>query len=227
MRRQSDLNDIYGVKQMKSNPLEQDNEVPETGFRHSDSYHKYFRGYTEIRRERSNGRYSVERYYTQPWIVSASSSRMYWLTRLMYAALVCSSWILFVWALCMDLDSNRTWFVAVPGFPAVILLVLMSVVTLGYIFVRRKMTLWDHESSTKRLKTVSLLTGGCMVLTAAAKMISLVLCGGNVRGELLSMAITLLAAASVAVICLLEREAVYTTIPNDTVLPEGEAYEIW
>ena len=227
MRRQSDLNDIYGVKRIQSNPLEKDNEVPETGFRHSDSYHKFFRGYTEIRRERPNGRYAIARYYTQPWIVSAASGQVYWLTRLMYASLVCLSWILYVRAMCMDLGSNRVWFAAIPGLPAVILLVLLSIVTLLYIFVRKKMTLWDHHSSTKRLKVVSLLTGGCMALTAAAKGGYLVVFGGNVGGELVSIALTLAAAACAAALFLLEREVVYTTIPNDTVLPEGEAHEIW
>lgn len=227
MRRQSDLNDIYGVKRIRTNPLEKDNDVPETGFRHSDSYHKYFRGYTEIRREKPNGRFRVERYYTQPWIVSAASDLVYWLTRFMYAFLICLSWGLYIRGMCMDLNSNRAWFVAIPGFPAVILLVLLSIVALNYIFVRRKMTLWDYESSTKRLMTVSLLTGCCIALTAAAKAAHLVAFGGNTAGELASIAIILLAAACAGVICPLERNMVYTTIPNDTVLPEGEAHEIW
>lgn len=226
MRRQSDLNDIYGVKRIK-NPLDQDNDVPETGFRHSDSYHRYFRGYTEIRREKPNGRYAVERYYTQPWIVNAASSQVYWLTRLMYAALICISWILYIWAMTMDLGSNRAWFVAIPGMPSVILLLLQSVVTISYIFMRRKMTLWDHESSTKRLKMAALITGGCMALTAVMKLAYLVIYGGAGGREMLSIGMTLLAAASTAVIYPLEREVVYTTIPNDTVLPEGEAHEIW
>lgn len=227
MRRQSNLSDIYGVKRIKTNPLEKDNEVPESGFRHSDSYHCYFRGYTEIRREKPNGRYRVERYYTQPWIVSAASSQVYWLTRLVYAALVCLSWILYVTAMCADLGSNRTWFVAIPGLPAAILLVLLTMVTVSYIFVPKKMTLWDHASSTKRLKTYSLLTGGCMTLTAAAKAAYLLIYGGAARGELISIGVTLAAAGCAAALYVLERGVVYTTVPNDTVLPEGEAHEIW
>lgn len=227
MRRQSDLTDIYGVKRIKSNPLDKDNEVPESGFRHSDAYHRYFRGYTEIRREKPNGRYRVERYYTQPWIVSAASDRVYRLTRLLYVMLVFASWSLYLGAMCADLGSNRAWFVAIPGLPSVILLVLLSLVTLLYVFVRRKMTLWDHESSTKRLKTVSLLTGGLMALTAAAKAAYLLLCGENAGGELGSIGMTMLAAAAAAALYVLERGVVYTTVPNDTVLPEGEAHEIW
>lgn len=227
MRRQSELDDIYGVKRMKSNPLEKDNDVPETGFRHSDSYHKYFRGYTEIRVPKANGRFEIQRCYTQPWIVNAASDTVYWLIRLMYVFLVCLSWILYLWTMNMDLGSNRVWFVVVPGFPAVILLIILSMVTTLYVFVRRKMTLWDFESGSKRLQRVSLLTSGCMALTAMAKGVYTVLFGSVAVAELISALITALAAVSAAAICLIERTVVYTTIPNDTVLPEGEAHEIW
>lgn len=227
MRRQSDLNDIYGVKQFRSNPLDPDGDVPESGFRHSDAYHRYFRGYTEIRREKPNGRYAVERYYTQPWIVSAASDRMYWLTRLLYGGLVILSWTLYLWAMCRDLLSNRVWFVAIPGLPGVALLLLLTMVTANYIFVKRRMTLWDHESSTNRLKTVSLITGGCIALTAVMKLVSLLLFGGDPGAELLSIGGVLLAAASAAALCPLEKQMAYTTVENDTVLPEGETHEIW
>ena len=227
MRRQSDLTDIYGVKRIKTNPLEKDHEVPETGFRHSDSYHRYFRGYTEIRRAKPNGRYSIERYYTQPWITSAASTPVYWLTRLIYASLVVLSWILYVRALCQPLESNRCWFVAIPGLPAIIALFLLSVVTVSYICVHKKMTLWEYESSTGRLKRLSLLTGGFMGLTALMKGFFLLLYGADTAPELLCIGQTLLAAGCAAAICLMERGVVYTTVPNDTVLPEGEAHEIW
>lgn len=227
MRRQSDLNDIYGVKSVRTNPLEKDNDVPETGFRHSDAYHRYFRGYTEIRREKPNGRFKVERYYTQPWIVNAGTGQNYRLLRLMYASLVCLSWILYSRGMCMDLGSNRAWFVAIPGLPGAILLFLLSAVTISYIVTPKKMTLWQHASGTQRIKIMSLLTGGCMALAAAAKGIYLILYGGNTSGELLSIGITLAAALCAAAIWLLERGVVYSTIPNDTVLPEGEAHEIW
>lgn len=227
MKRQSDLNDIYGVRHPGADPLEKGSEAPETGFRHSDAYHRYFRGYTEIRRKKPNGGYSVERYYTRPWIVRAASAQTYWLTRLGYAFLAALSWGLYVWTMCQDLGSNRAWFVAVPGLPAVILLVLLTAATVGYLFVPRKMTVWDHASSTGRLKRASLGTAACMLLVAAAKAVFVVRYGGDIGAELMSMAVTLLSSASAAAIFLLERKAVYTTVPNDTVLPEGEAYEIW
>lgn len=226
MRRQSDLTDIYGVKQKKSNPLERNNDSAETGFRHSDSYHRFFRGYTEIRRVKPNGRIGVERYYTQPWIVNAASDRVYWLNRLMYVSLVLLSVTAYIWAMCLPLDSNRAWFVALPGVAAVLLLFLLGVVVLNYLVMRRKMTLWDFETSTKRLKTVSLLASGCMAATAAAK-VGHMLGNGFAIDELKCIGVVLFAAACTVAIYGMERDVVYTTIPNDTVLPEGEAHEIW
>lgn len=225
MRRQSDLNDIYGVKGIR-NPLDKDSDAPETGFRHSDAYHRFFRGYTEIRREKPNGRYAVERYYTQPWIVNAASRQVYWLNRTLYAFLLFLCWMLYIHAMTMDLGSNRAWFVAIAGMIALIALMLLTVVATIYIFMRKKMTLWDHASSTKRLKALSLITASAMALTAVTKGVYWVRCGKN-AGEWQSIAMMLLAAAAAATVCFLERQVVYATIPNDTVLPEGEAHEIW
>ena len=53
--------DIYGVKGKR--PFR--DESPETGFRHSDHYHRYFRGYTEVRTEKPNGGYRLKRFYTR------------------------------------------------------------------------------------------------------------------------------------------------------------------
>lgn len=227
MRRQSDLADIYGVKKIKSNPLERKVDASETGFRHSDYYHRYFRGYTEIRREKPNGKFRVERYYTRPWIVRCASWPVYWLTRVLYSSLVTLAAMLFLWAMCWRLDSNCCALVAFFGVVSAIALFLLGAVTVSYIIVPKRMTLWDHASSTKRLKITSLLTACCMALTAAAKVVYLLLYRGNPGGELRCIGVILLAAASAAVVNCAEREAVYSTVPNDTVLPEGEAHEIW
>ena len=227
MRRHSDLDDIYGVKQIKTNPLDKDNDVAETGFRHSDAYHRYFRGYTEIRIPGERGRFSIVRYYTQPWIVSTASKKDYLCKRLGMGLLLVLSWAAYVCGMCMDAGSNRWPVAAIPGFAAVILLVILSAVMGFYLFAPRKMTLWQHESTSNRLKRMSLAAGGCMGLAAATKIAYMWVMQCQAAMELLSFGIT--AAAAIGTVCIytLERRTVYTTIPNDTVLPEGEAHEIW
>ena len=66
MRNRQVGTDIYGVK--NGWKLEQRlGDTAETGFRHDDYYHKYFHGYTELRIEKPNGKYKIERYYTDSW----------------------------------------------------------------------------------------------------------------------------------------------------------------
>lgn len=227
MRRQSDLDDIYGVKQIKSNPLDKDNDVAETGFRHSDAYHRYFRGYTEIRVPGEMGRFSIVRYYTQPWIVDAASEKDYPCKRVLVGMLLVLSWIAYIYGMCMDVGSNRWPVAAIPGLTAVILLVILSAVAVIYLFAPRKMTLWQHESTSNRLKKMALATGGCMILAAAAKLVYMLTMQSQMAMELTSSGITAVAAIGTICIYMLERRTVYTTVPNDTVLPEGEAHEIW
>ena len=227
MRRQSDLDDIYGVKQIKSNPLDKDNDVAETGFRHSDAYHRYFRGYTEIRILGEMGRFSILRYYTQPWIVDAASEKDYLCKRVLVGMLLVLSWIAYIYGMCMDVGSNRWPVAAIPGLTAVILLVIFSAVAIFYLFAPRKMTLWQHESTSNRLKKMALVTGGSMSLAAVAKIAYILIMRGETAVELISFGITAAAAASTICIYVLERKTVYATVPNDTVLPEGEAHEIW
>ena len=226
MRRQSELDDIYGVKRMKSNPLDKDNDAPETGFRHSDSYHRYFRGFTEIRVPRENGRFQIQRYYTQPWIVSTASSKDYWLKRALMIVLLVSSWGAYITGMCLPVGSNRWWVTAVPGLSSMVLLVILSAVAISYLFAPRKLTLWGYESTAKRLKLLSGMTGGCMAMTLIAK-VAYLLFYGEMETEIPGCGWVLLAVLATAAIHIMERRTEYTTVPNDTVLPEGEAHEIW
>ena len=124
MRRQSDLVDIYGVKRMKSSALDRNDDSAETGFRHSDAFHCYFRGYTEIRNVKPNGKLDIKRFYTQPWIVNSASDRVYWRNRFMYLLLTAMSAFFCFWSMSRDLGSNRMWYIAIPEVLTVVLLIL-------------------------------------------------------------------------------------------------------
>ena len=228
-RKKHDITDIYGVKSKKDSPFSTKDEVdaPETGFRHSSHYHKYFRGYTEIRKVNDKGRVVAERYYTRPWIVSGLSPRNYWLVRLLYALLVAASAALFITGLCLKVPGTASWVVALPGMPSAILLFLLAVVTLTYIFVEKKMTLWDHTSSTKRLKVVSLITAIGQALTALTLAVFALATGEQVLKSLGCAALVLLSACCSGALFFLERKMPYQEIPNETRLPNGEAHEIW
>ncbi|MGM9607172.1 MAG: hypothetical protein ACI3XJ_06675 [Oscillospiraceae bacterium] len=224
-----DVTDIYGVKGKKASPFSTKDapDTPESGLRHSSYYHKYFRGYTEVRKLNAKGRVVSERYYTRPWIVSGLSTRNYWLVRLLYALLVAASAALFITALCQDVPGNYSWIVALPGYPTIIALVVLAAVTVMYIFVERKMTLWGHVSSTRRLKVVSLITAIIQAVTAVDLALYALITGEEVLRSLGCAALVLLSACCSGALFFLERKMPYQEIPNDTKLPEGEAHEIW
>ena len=228
-RKKHDITDIYGVKSMKESPFTRKGEEEEPGSsrRHSDYYHRYFRGYTEIRKLNPKGRVRVERYYVRPWIVSGLSTGKYWLVRLLYACLAVVSSVLFAAALLQRIPSNYSMIVALPGYISVVLLFLLLVSTAGYIFAPKKMTLWDHTSSTTRLKRFSLAAGLCQLLTALTTTGYLLYYRIFVSETLQSILVMLAAVVCSAAIHIVERKVPYTEIPNETKLPAGEAHEIW
>ena len=228
-RKKHDITDIYGVKSMKESPFTRkgEEEDPGSSRRHSDYYHKYFRGYTEIRKLNEKGRVRVERYYVRPWIVSGLSERRYWLVRLLYACLSVVSSVLFVVALLQRIPANYSMIVALPGYISIVLLFLLLVSVAGYVFVPKKMTLWDHASSTSRLKRFSLAAGIGQMLTALATTGYLLYYRIFVSETLQSIFLVAASAVCSAVIYFVERKLPYAEIPNETKLPAGEAHEIW
>lgn len=220
-RKKHDISDIYGVRN-EANRLD-DSSV---GQKHSKSYHNFFRGYTEVKRINAKGHEVTERYYTKPWIVSGLPSLHYWLIRLLYILLTVAAVMLYVTAMTRDIPGTHHWIVAIPGMPTVIVLFLQAVVTIQYLTVPRKMTLWDHASSTSHIKYTSVTAAVIQGLTA----VTLVFFAGVTQQEVMQTLLcalnVILASACSAAIFLLERRMPYTEIPNYTKLPEGEAYEI-
>ncbi len=224
-RKKHDITDIYHVRDEKK-PESLRLPDPVAGKSRSKHYHNYFRGYTEIRTVTEKGRIKIERYYTKPWIVSDLSPKKYWLVRLLYAVLTVISVVLYIAAMIQDIPGNLHWVVALPGLPSMILLFLLVIVCFLYITVPKKMTLWDHESSTKRIKKASLATGIVQAVTAMALIGFTIATGLEVVRSLQCVAVVLVAAICSGAMFFIERKVPYTEIPNDTKLPSGEAHEI-
>lgn len=223
-RKKHDITDIYGVRSKKPEGY----RLPDSPTKRSYSrnYHNYFRGYTEIRRTNEKGRVVIERYYTKPWIVSGLSTVNYWLVRLLYALLTAISIVLFFKAMYQDIPANHHWVVALPGMPTVTILFLQAIFCFLYIVVAKKMTLWDHSSSTKRLKVITLISSITQGLTALALAGFALVTGQEVFRTLICALASLIAAVCSVTIFFVERKMPYTEIPNDTKLPAGEAHEI-
>ena len=223
-RKKHDITDIYGVKSKKKEGLRLP-DVP-TKRSYSRHYHNYFRGYTEVVHENEKGRVVIGRYYTKPWIVSGLSARNYWLLRLLYVLLTVTAIVLYITAMTQDVPGNHHWAVALPGLPTITVLFLQVVVIVQYLTVPRKMTLWDHESSTKHIKRVTLAAAIIQGATALMLAIFVLIDRQEIGQTLLCVLADIIAASCSAAIFVLERKMPYTETPNDTKLPAGEAHEI-
>ena len=199
---------------------------------HSRYYHNYFRGWTEIRTETPGHKYKpykIERIYTAPWTEVDEPRIIYFYYVLSYVILAAVSIVCYVRALTdIRVAGNASVLVAIPGMPTVIPMFLLAVCLIAYIFRKKRMTLYEYDVSTKRLKISALACCIGSGLTALMSAVYLLVKGSSdVNAELKSILFLLLSSAAAAGIWYLEKQLPYKEIPNSTKLPEGEIHEIW
>ena len=180
-----------------------------------------------MRQLNKKGRVVVERYYTQPWIVSGLSKGKYWLLRLLYLALMAVSAVIYIIAMTRDVPGNYSIVVGLPGYASIMCLFFLVIATFSYVLVERKMTIWAHTSSAKKLKRYSLATSVGQLVTAIALSVYALVTQAAVSKSLLCAALILLSAVFSGVMFLIERKVPYVEQPNDMKLPAGEHHEIW
>ena len=219
-------NDIYGVK---SNwKLEQKlGDSAETGFRHNDRYHKYFHGYTEVRVEKPNGKYAIQRIYTEDWYAQDCSDNRWIANKVLVLLLAVFSFVFYIITMSLPgLEGNVSRYVAIPGFSSILLLIFLVASSIGYVFTKRKMTWWEQHSSRSRIDKLSITCGVLLSLTALLIVVNIFTGVEQPVSELLLALRVALCAAADFVIYFLENKTTYKTIKNDAVLPEGEAHLI-
>lgn len=219
-------NDIYGVNS-DWKLRQRMGETAETGFRHNDRYHKYFHGYTEVRIEKENGKYRIERYYTDDWYVQDVSDSKWLLLKFLQLALSVFSTAGYFWLMARpDLEGNTSRLVAIPGLISVPLLILLLASTIGYVFTKRKMTWWDYHASTGRMMRYTLITGTMLLFTGV--LIFVRIFGGveNAAAELKLAFGVMITALAPFIMYYMEKKTDYKTEKNDVQLPSGEAHLI-
>lgn len=227
------VGNIYGNKSQSASDLAEEKYFgdSEGTLRHSKYYHDYFRGYTEVRIEHPENRYKpykIQRVYTAPWIVADMDPRIYSSYCCCYALLTLLCAILFATALTdRTVRGNYSPIVAVPGFLSVVAVLLLVVYTVAYLLRPKKMTLYEHSSSTRRLKAASLATGILCGLTALVSLGYLLFAdAGSVANSLISVVKMAGASAAALAVWGMERKMSYAEEENNAVLPEGEAHRI-
>ena len=200
----------------------------ETGFRHSNYYHKYFQGYNEIRTVKRNGTIGIERRYTAPWLQHQLDTKNWVLTKAAYVLGVLLSTILFLLALVQRIPSNTAGIVAAPGMVTVVLVLLMWMSVCAYVTAPRKMTRWQYQSGKKKIELFTRLTAAGILLTAVMKVVYLCIGSSTSWGaELPSLLALLASAAPLVLMYLKEYKMQYQEIENNTLVTEEERYQIW
>lgn len=220
-------NDIYGVRgknRISWNDAEGnlDHLDKNMGVNRSGFYHSYWRGWSEVRIERPGKPYKIERVYTAPWIRQDLSTRDYVLVRILYGLLLVLSTVLFAFAMTRRVGSNYCWYVALFGFPATILLFVVFWMFVVYVKAPRKMTLYEHRSSSSYLKFFALLISIFFAATAIATVVYTILNPADQPvQQLLNAGLDLIAAAGTFVVFWLEKKMKYVDIPNENKTPPG------
>lgn len=224
-------NDIYGVRRKERyshNDAEGNLDYLDKnmGVTRSSFYHSYWRGWTEVRVDRPGKPFKVERVYTAPWIRQDLSTRDYVLVRILYGVLIALSIALFAIAMTQRVGSNYCWYVALFGLPTTILMFVVVWMFVSYAKAPRKMTLYEHRSTSTYLKVLCLVFSITLTATALSTVVYTLL---NMDDEpfkqLLNVLLDLLAAGCSVTVFLLERKMKYVDIPNNNKAPQG-GYEI-
>lgn len=199
----------------------------ETGFRHSTYYHKYFWGYTEIRKVSKYGRAYSERIYTAPWQVHGLTTKQWVLVKAGYVLGALLSTALFLWAMVQRVPTNTLKPVAVPGFLAGLLMVLLWMSVCTYVTAPRKMTLWQSYSGKSKIRRFTLLFALGILAIAVTKAVCI---GYNPdlswQGEVSGLLALLVSAVPPVLMYLAERKMPYTEEANIADVTDDERYDI-
>lgn len=219
------LDDIYGVKSERSF-FKRMPEGTTSDWVRNKRYHDHFRGYTEVRTVDEHGHTVIERYYTSPWTVSDLSGKNYWMVRILFALLTLGSGALYIYAMSQDIPANRHWAVAIPGLPFIVFLILL-IVRVGIFFAApRKMTLWDYESSSKKLRQMALIAAIVEALTGIVMGVYALVTQFQVGQTLLCSFMVIIGAICIAAIYFIEKRLPYKEVANHTEVPDGEKFLI-
>lgn len=120
---------------------------------HSGAYHRYFEGYTERTIAGPDGKTKLTRVYTGVWYRQKLDRKKSVFVRLLYLALLllmAGTMALSAWA---QGGAGTAFYVVIPELATLCLLFYLTYILLtGYLFMPRKMTVYDYKSSTGALK---------------------------------------------------------------------------
>lgn len=129
---------------------------------HSLSYHRYFENYTEYQVWDQNGRKKIVRRYTGPVYSQDISGCLYVLLRAGYVCLYAAMLLLLVSVGIQERAGDTTWYIVLSEMATIIFLSFLGFnLLVNYLFLPRRMTSGDYNSSSKGLCRKALGTAVC------------------------------------------------------------------
>lgn len=200
--------------------------TPEQAPFHRRAYHRYFEGYTEVKRVNERGRTVVERVYTGKYYEPELEPFRRVTLRLFYLLFFVGGAALFLFCATRTVRCNTVPYVSLFQGLAVPMALWCAYVLAFYIPSTGKLTIGEYNSQHKPLIRASLLTAVCMWLAGVGALVCFFLhIEERALGDLLCAAGFAASGMLMFLIFLLESHLNYTVIGSG-VQPPDDGVEI-
>jgi len=194
-----------------------------SGISHSKAYHRHFEGYSEVIVPKPDGKGTrIQRIYTGDYYRQDLPRRQRILIRLLYVALFLSIAFLYMSSASAPLAINSTWYVVLAQAVSLPFLVWILIALFFYLPAEQDMKIADYRGSSRALLKATKGSAICLGITVVAALAFIALNPSDALLRHLLCAGEYLFAGLIALAMhRTERKVRYSTIPNDTLPPEG------
>lgn len=209
------------AEKAKRDELRYTGGTPEQASFHRRGYHRFFEGYTEVKRVNARGRTVIERIYTGKYYEPELEPFRRITLRLFYVLFFVGGAALFLFCASRPERCNSTLYVNLFQALAVPMVLWCAYVLLFYLPAVGRLTIGEYNSQHRPLIQSSLLTAVCMWLSGAAALVCFFLhLGEGTLGGLLCAVGFAASGGLMFLIFLLESHLNYTVTGSEVQPPE-------
>jgi hypothetical protein len=148
---------ILGLRDQLRDFLRKDDKNGGRGTWHSQAYHRFFEGYSEVSVPKPNRKgYTIQRVYTGDYYRQDLTGGQRLLVRGLYVALFLCIAYLFISTAVLPVTSNATWYVVLTQAVSIPFLFWILIVLFNYLLAWRDLTIYGYRSSSQALQKATL-----------------------------------------------------------------------
>lgn len=134
---------------------------------HSRAYHRYFAGYTEVKKPKGDGTgFTIERIYTGTYYRRRMDRTRSTLLKILYVLLVLAAAVMYVMSAVQRTELNSLWYVTALEAVSFALIVWTFIASGNYVIAPEKMTRYEYNSSSKSIQRSSMCAAAGFFLLA-------------------------------------------------------------